>query len=275
MKRPLIAFLFLCFLLQVFVSCEEGTSNDGTFTQNRATFFAGEEYSNKLLIIAGDSIKMLDDWKNHRNSTYSPDEAEEYVVPSYENLTFMVYVVNSKVSFSVDSKDGDRYLAFMDNLSRYIDKESPRRVQEYIYSGIKGGATVTADKTLFGREPGANLGDFFNIELTPDQMIVASYPDFRVLHNYSKQPQPIVFRELFTENTALSSSPYKMFFTDLPKEHYKEITFSIRIPIETEYMKKIIYHEDYPKEWYEKGYLEQNENRVLTGIVKVFFTNNK
>jgi hypothetical protein len=276
-KCILCTFLLILLSLGIplaFMSCERETSSQSFPSHRRAVFVAGEEISNELFIIAGDSVQMNDDWINHRKITFSPDETE-FSVPSYDNLAFIMYVIKTEVEFSLDSSDGgmDKYDAFLDNLSESIDKERPRRIQEYFYAGIREGARVTADQVLFGKEPGDDLGGFFKMELFSEQKIVASYPDFGIVHNFFKQPRQILFSDLFTEQTALSSSPYRMCFLNAPPEHYEEITFHFTIPIETEYMKKIIYNEDYPENWYKENYLERNENRVLRGSVKIKFSN--
>ena len=176
---------------------------------------------------------------------------------------------------SDEQKHFDEILSKLNmDVKAYIDENNYDIFPEFYYAGVKDGVSFSADKELFGRKAGSNLADLIILDIPPSSKIAVTYPDYHVCKDYNADSTPITFSDYFKSGTALSLS-YNFYasFAQQPTEEYDEITFTLEIPIECEYMQQIIYGEDYPESYYEQGFVERNENRVLRGSVKIKFTN--
>lgn len=140
--------------------------------------------------------------------------------------------------------------------------------QQYVYAGVKAGAEIVADKVLFGRAPGEDLGDMFFLLYKQDGMnrFIASYPDFEVVGDILKVDAPITFKEAFSKGMAIPKSYTYLSLSEQPTEKYEEITFTIHIPFETEYW------EEYDEVSYTHDGVLPNENRHFTGTMTVKFS---
>ena len=268
-KKILTCCCFLSALCGV-VSCN---SSDEVEPWWQATIEAAYNYINELKIEAGDTVILRNNWKSGKD-IYSDCEGDSvFHVPNYDNfyLAISLQLTKNGHRFYVEGEKTRAYWDFLQEKRGYVEKEKPKNVQKYVYAGIKQGASLTADKILFGIEPGGNLGEYMKVDLSDEQKIRVNYPDFDVVQNYYGFHNEVLFSNYFKEETALSLIPYMLFFTTAPKECYDEITFSIEIPIKCDYFQKIISGIDYPEEYYEKGLVDRNENRVLRGSVTVKF----
>ena len=260
--------LFLGVVLFNLSSCEDRETNLPWW--GTARIEAAEDFKNNLSVEVYDmTLKKEEAIKENKNDSVK----KVFKVSSSNNICFYLSVQKSGAYFTInhDDEELDAYWRFVKAKERNIENKKPLEGQAYIYAGIGEGCSITADKPLFEVKEGGNLSDYFKVNLSAEQMIAASYPEFEVVHNYYNEPQGVLFNTYFLKGTALSSYPYMLTFTTVPKEQYDEIVFSFEIPIEFEYMQQIIYGKDYPEEYYEQGLVERNENRVLRGSVTVRF----
>ena len=197
---------------------------------------------------------------------------------SWEDIIISYGAVLHKTVFVVDvpSTENDKYRAFIANKGKHVvSLIDSLEMQEwgypnYIYAGIVEGAQIYADRPLFGRETGASLNEFFSVQ--PNSYFRVTYPDYLVAEYRSpvEGRYRCSFDSFHAKGTALTFCNLLM-LDKRPSEQYEEITFTIEIPIECEYMQQIVYGEDYPESYYEQGLVERNENRVLRGSVTVRF----
>lgn len=185
---------------------------------------------------------------------------------------------DSGVSFSVNnpSTENDRYRAFVSDIGKHVvslmDSLGVQNMgyPNFIYAGIAEGAQIYADKVLFGRKAGSSLNDFFVVK--PSLLFCMTYPEYMVeeYHFSEGWDYRCSFGEYHSVGRALTFGN-QLSLGEIPSDEYDEVTFTIEIPIECEYMQQIIYGKDYPEEYYEQGLVERNENRVLRGSVTVRF----
>lgn len=146
----------------------------------------------------------------------------------------------------------------------YVDESCNNH--SYVYAGISEGARIYADKVLWGRAAGEDLGDMFAIPHYHNDVIV-SYPDFEVLYGHGDK-LPETFREFTSESIALNSigtSVVCLSFLEVPQEELDTVTFTIEIPVDVKY------YESYPQEIYKTYNLKPEGIRLLKGSVKVKF----
>ena len=150
-------------------------------------------------------------------------------------------------------------------LKEYVVKGNHN--QYFTYAGIADGAKIYADKILWGRDAGEDLGDMFAIRWYYNDVIV-SYPDFRVLYGPSDK-HPETFREFTSQRIALNgiqACVTSLTFAEIPPEVLDTVTFTVEIPIDVEYFK------DYPPEMYEQHpNLKPEGRRLLKGSTTVKF----
>ena len=168
----------------------------------------------------------------------------------------------------------DRISELSKEVQNYAEQKQYNIIPVFYYAGVKEGARIIADKELFGRKAGSNLADLITLDIPNSSKIAVTYPDFHICKDYNIEASPITFSDFFSKGRALSLS-YEFYatFAQLPPEDYEDVTFTIEIPIECEYMQQIIFGEDYPESYYEEGLVERNENRVLRGTVTIKFDN--
>ncbi|MBR3022177.1 MAG: hypothetical protein IKH59_07425 [Bacteroidaceae bacterium] len=194
---------------------------------------------------------------------------------SKANGRFAIYPENHDPNYTFWRELGSEIDAFLEENPQI---ENPD-IDCFFYAGVREGARIYADKMLFGREPGSDLGDLMVMQpLGEGLRIAATYPDFHVVTYYRAEVNPVTFSEFYSEGRALVAKlrwgdALYVSFINLPPENYDEVTFTIEIPIVCEYLQQIINGEDYPESYYEQGLVERNENRVLRGSVKVRFDN--
>lgn len=148
-------------------------------------------------------------------------------------------------------------------LIEYADQD--KRYLDYYYAGIADGARIYADKVLWGREPGEDLGDMFAIPFYNTDVIV-TYPEFYILYG-REDKHPDTFRDFFSESTALCTPVITVLtFAEIPPEEFDTVTFTVEIPIDVEY------YEDYSPEMYEQHpTLKPEGRRLLKGSVTLKF----
>lgn len=171
-------------------------------------------------------------------------------------------------SYMADSEELKAKFRWVSNLIdnglvEYKDKD--HRFLNYIYAGISEGAKIYADKVIWGRDPGTDLGDMFAIPYYYTDVIV-TYPDFSVLYG-REDKHPDTFRELMSNRIALNhSNIVSLTFAEIPPEEFDTVTFTVEIPVDVEY------YEDYSLEMYElHPNLKPEGRRLLKGSVTIEF----
>ena len=120
----------------------------------------------------------------------------------------------------------EQYDVLRENCDK-IESESPSYVflSLSVYAGTKD-IILTADKTLFGREAGANLSDKFKIIEFEESEVLLSYPDGEALKRYEDDKTMTI-----SEWAGMGGMLYDFYvvFNELPSEVYEEVTFDITI----------------------------------------------
>lgn len=228
-----------------------------------------EEFSNQLYIWFNEGTGK------EKQPTFNTNDLEKDTltfVSSWDNLSMFVSTIWNGAFFFVDATSNAPKLEdFMEDKAKHFETVGYDGSFDYIYAGIQEGAAITADKTLFGQEAGSNLGSYFDVVIQDNQVFSATYPDFYVIHDYRSGERIVSFTEFFSKDIALSYAPYHLCLKTVPEERYSEIVLTVSIPIECDYMQQLINGSDYDEKYYEQGYIERNENRVLKGSVTVRF----
>ncbi len=106
----------------------------------------------------------------------------------------------------------------------------------FSFASVEGSVSLTADKVLFGRAPGADLSDCFKITAVFPPVRV-EYPSYDVIDT-EQAPVGLSLKEFFREGIALSQARerdglYEITFITKPEEAYDDITFTISLPVKT------------------------------------------
>ena len=205
---------------------------------------------------------------NRINNVYPPKKDEFVFVIFTRNNTLV-----RKYFSTYDDKEyvqarAEWLSSLLDNgLNQYGYKGLASRYSDFLYAGIAEGAKIYADRVLWGREPGEDLGDMFSIPYYYNNLI-ATYPDFSVLYAPG-DVYPKTFRELTSNRIALTYTQGPqvcLTFAEIPPEEFDSFTLTVEIPVDVEYYK------DYPPEIYEKHpYLKPPGRRILKGSRKIEF----
>jgi hypothetical protein len=205
---------------------------------------------------------------NRINNVYPPKKDEFVFVIFTRNNTLV-----RKYFSTYDDKEyvqarAEWLSSLLDNgLNQYGYKGLASRYSDFLYAGIAEGAKIYADRVLWGREPGEDLGDMFSIPYYYNDLI-ATYPDFSVLYAPGDE-YPKTFREFTSNRIALTYTQGPqvfLTFAEIPPEEFDSFTLTVEIPVDVEYYK------DYPPEIYEKHpYLKPPGRRILKGSRKIEF----
>lgn len=262
------AFIIMLGLIAL-VSCSENQEDTRKDAKNI-------KYSSSLLPIDDVKNQLVVDVKNSEGEQYAENEGIFHVPQGSEYVIELRTDLNPSVlNIMAGSKEEDAYFAFIDLTMKDADdfiKQNDCPMQTYYYAGVKRGARIYADKSVAGREPGANISDLMSITVPYCCLLQLTYPDYQVYQDYSNDKNYILFSDYFKEGMALPTvDQFFVNFVESPAEQYDEITYTIEIPFECEYMRKIIFGQDYKEEYYEQGLVERNENRMLKGSVTIHF----
>lgn len=203
---------------------------------------------------------------------------EAFLVPNMERMEIS-FEINNTHSFGVSLSLQDEVQKYNDELRKPIIDEMYRvqaqtgkymKTCNLLCAGVRDGARIYADKTLFGREPGENLGDMFYYWNICDSLIL-SYPSFEVVRNLTVDNSPVTFDEFFAPGNVLPGYCSKIRLKELPTENVDEITFNIEIPFECTYWQDKFYGYGYDSFYIEHYHVEPNVDRVLKGSVTIRF----
>lgn len=151
----------------------------------------------------------------------------------------------------------------------YVPEYTPRYLR-YLYAGTKSGASITADKELFGQPAGTNLGPYFTLSFSPTSPMLATYPDCHVVSAFAPDSTMPTFNECFKEGL-LFCEWYEFKSNAVIDENLKEVTLSIRIPTEGCPLYETIFGEGYPESFYETGKVSHEKTMDLVGKVHITF----
>ena len=192
--------------------------------------------------------------------------------PTKDNLRLDVLTSTDfyayRPSWQVGSEEHKARLEWKDSLySNGLNKYFGRnRYNSYTYAGVAEGARIYADRQLWGRKAGEDLGDMFSTPYWYNDIIV-SYPEFNVLYG-PEDKYPETFREYTSQRIALSNVFATLKFVETPPEELDSLTLTIEIPIDVEY------YNNYTPEMYEKyPSLRPEGRRLLKGTRTIVFDN--
>jgi hypothetical protein len=204
---------------------------------------------------------------NRINNVYPPKK-DKFIFCILTKLNTQVYQYFSYDDIEYTQAKREWLLSLLDNgLNQYGFNTRANSYRGFTYAGIAEGAKIYADRVLWGREPGEDLGDMFSIPYYYNDLI-ATYPDFSVLYAPGDE-YPKTFREFTSNRIALTYTQGPqvcLTFAEIPPEEFDSFTLTVEIPVDVEYYK------DYPPEIYEKHpYLKPPGRRILKGSRKIEF----
>lgn len=257
--------LLLCAV--VLVSCSEKQDVNPPYNPPRtySNLLPAEDLKSRLLVGLSDEYLQPG---CKIDSIYHAAQGDRYTI-YFARDVYSIFGVMS------GSKEADALRNFlnitMTDANAYLMPKN-YTIQYYYYARVKLGARIYADKIIAGRKPGADLSDLMYFSLPFNCKVQLTYPDYQLLNDYYGHASHVSFSDYFKEGTALPAIDLaSVSFIETPAEQYDEITYTIEIPFECEYMQQIIFGKDYEEKYYEQGLVERNENRMLKGSVTVRF----
>lgn len=103
-----------------------------------------------------------------------------------------------------------------------------------------GGASITANKTLFGKEPGTNLIEHFMVEGPNFCLPKGTLKDFGFVFWYDEAPVSMRAQDFFAKGTWLQKS-HALWFADIPEEKYEYVTLTINLPVTCQYLRRYFF----------------------------------
>lgn len=272
MKRKTYLSLFAAAVCLVFANCQKpssGVQEVLTPVWGPLGIAPAEDIMNKIDV----NLYVPDEKRMIVESGQSIKKGSQYWIRFSSHYSSLPFEMEG---FSEERKKYEHFMMEIGtHIISYLEKHPLASFDGYYYAEVKGEARIFADKELFHRDAGSNLSDLMLLYLPHGSKIAATYPDFRFVQFYDTETTPVTFADYFRDGFALALPPawfaLRATFVEQPSEEYDEITFTIEIPIECEYMQQIIFGEDYPESYYEEGLVERNENRVLKGSVTIKF----
>ncbi len=98
---------------------------------------------------------------------------------------------------------------------------------------INGDVAITCDKTLFGKEPGENLAEYFKVR--PYALYTVRGIENPVLTYILDEDTPKKVNEFFTNET-WTEYEYTISFDSIPDEKYNELTLTMTMPLKVEHI---------------------------------------
>lgn len=97
---------------------------------------------------------------------------------------------------------------------------------------VNGEVSITCDKTLFGLEPGENLGKYFSITAPTDCLPVGIENPYLLYEIGEEMPETVAD---FFQMKSWILNKYWIKLTSIPEEQYDELTFKITFPMTVEH----------------------------------------
>ena len=245
-------FYYLSLAVIVLSGCTEKSDENENIVGSRLVLWTCEQLYDQM---------YLDWW--HKAPTHKK-----------EDFVLTVDVVLNKEAYYPSYYDGSEeckeWINWMNDLfdngmSDIAYNENNHVRYDFLYAGIAGGAKIYADKMMWGRNPGEDLGDMFAIVKNEDDILV-SYPDFQVLYR-PEDEQPATFSEYTSKGFALNIKPhlFTLSFREIPAEDLDTVTLTVELPVDIEY------YEDYTEEMYQTHNIKPEGRRILTGTYTANF----
>ncbi len=246
--------LFLCTLLIALSGCAEkedpsaGTEGlvpwgyyhidwSAGFANN--TTFHINVYSQNLI----DYSTITDDgtfWRNWSSAGWMESDSRVMNgVVSKENLHIGFAPEEGRSPGYVGGKtyaEVQRYLdaSFVQGFKSYIPYAEFHYGSVFSFCETVGNITIVADKPLFGIPAGSDLSEKFIITSADPQFRV-QYPSFEVIDKH-QSCLGLSAKDFFVKNMAVchmrqNNGLYELAYSETPPEDYREITFTISIPV--------------------------------------------
>ncbi len=119
-------------------------------------------------------------------------------------------------------------LAQATKLSNITTKYDSTDTFIYWHAGLEK-IVITADMTLFGREPGQDLTDKFEVTNPLEPFVTFKWDSYDMLYDHSKESPTKI-----TDYYGTLLSYYHLKLTDTPEEQHKDICFDISMTFQTE-----------------------------------------
>ena len=119
-------------------------------------------------------------------------------------------------------------LAQATKLSNITTKYDSTDTFIYWHAGLEK-IVITADKTLFGREPGQDLTDKFEVTNPLEPFVTFKWDSYDMLYDHSKESPTKI-----TDYYGTLLSYYHLILADTPEEQYKDICFDISLTFQME-----------------------------------------
>lgn len=238
MKRNYL-FGAMCLSIATFIS--SCNNEEGAKTNSVPPVIFTAEYDYTMYLCSGDSL----DFKYLQNEGPSVVDVERTPL-TYDNMAlFAAVIVDRDTDFDVDDEialQNETIGKYMHQSRQYIISNTEWTENHKIWPGdfstissaIVGDVKISADKTLFGQEPGSNLSAHFNVWSPNACVITANFESPTIIYN-AKDYMPTAISEYFVKDSYLAQS-YAFYLADKPEENYEEVTFTITIPVEDQYV---------------------------------------
>lgn len=239
MKRNYLSMAMCLCVAVVISSCNNGEDKFAIDSVPPVIFTA--EYDRTMFSCAGDSL----DLKYLQNEGPSVVDVKRTPL-TYDNMAlFAKFFVNEDTDFDSDdviALQNETIGKYMHQSRQYIISNTEWTENHKIWPGdfstissaIVGDVKICADKTLFGQEPGSNLSAHFNVWSPNACVITANFESPTIIYN-AKDYMPTAISEYFVKDSYLAST-YAFYLADKPEEKYDEVTFTITIPVEDQYV---------------------------------------
>jgi hypothetical protein len=162
----------------------------------------------------------------------------QYIDSTYENNSSEIQTAVEYMRLGF-GKERTRFIqdafiaAYGEPVYKYLDKW-PCLYTAY----INGDITISCDRKLFGKEPGEDISQYFNVYGTAECVPIGR-ENSTILYNFEEQ-KPKAISELMQKDTWLQKYFY-FYFREIPEEKYDTLTFKITIPITREHYTKYFY----------------------------------
>lgn len=254
MKSPIriLTLVVSCCLFGTLLSCtpEEDRPTPIPTHHNYLYLLAPEEILNELYIEA--------------RTTGKPEYPDDpWIVPYGIATEFAVNFDHRDGAFFFSNSQRGQFDHFYEKIAGECNASISAyqlETQCYFYATVREGITVYADQPLFGRAAGENLVDLVDAYVHSDCMLRLTYPDFHVEGIFEEKQLSLT--DYLKPGYALPRCLHAT-FREVPAETYERLTFTIEIPFECEYLRKVVFGLDYSDGMYEHYPIERNENRVL------------
>ena len=175
---------------------------------------------------------------------------EPYLIPSYEKSNEAWDYINNRLT----------------TINERIKDESPDLYYGPVWFDcrISSAVRIEANCTLFGKEAGSNLIEFFDIkDLGLHSRVICTYPDYSPVKTLpNNKPLDTNLNEYLAPGNALPNFTMKLCLKSIPAERPEQLTLTMQIPISYDSWRRF--------SWIE-GTVHFGTDRVLEGSINIHF----